>query len=348
MGAGRSKLDIDIIPGIVNLQSNVLEIPRFHLFSHNPGHAIAAKTDEAQIKAGYFVDSTHPQLQDPPVESNGFSGVSDNQIYYERTIGAGQKAQMLVDFHGESSFEIYVNKTYHLASNITIDKFYSVGWYLRDLIQYCLLQNGYTLLHSACFEYNDQGILIIALSDVGKSTTTMNFIQKGAKYVAEDLSVTDGEYIYTCPYTFGPGDISRYKNTLAANVYNKAHRAFPLLGHVISAPGTVFDLVESEDILQKTKADQVFVLTKGRKQQRDVTSEQAARMALSQNRAELLYHASPMLSISEFIDINIDVFSAVEKEEEIISDLFQRTCNIIQLSGTPEYFEEIIESKSGQ
>ncbi|OYT25507.1 MAG: hypothetical protein B6U95_09130, partial [Thermofilum sp. ex4484_82] len=65
-------------------------------------------------------------------------------------------------------------------------------------------QKNYTLIHAGCLCWNNEGFILPAWSNTGKSSTVLSLLKKHSylKFVSEDFSMTDGRYIYN--YTIFP------------------------------------------------------------------------------------------------------------------------------------------------
>lgn len=70
-----------------------------------------------------------------------------------------------------------------------------------------LLINGYKLQYSACVSIDSRGVLLPAFSDIGKTTTVLSLVRKGAaQYVSDDATIIDPMgYALCLPTAVRPG-----------------------------------------------------------------------------------------------------------------------------------------------
>lgn len=62
-----------------------------------------------------------------------------------------------------------------------------LGWCIAFLFQ----QRGVTAIHCSALEMHDQAVLISGGSGAGKSTLTLSLLQKGYRYLADDIAMID-------------------------------------------------------------------------------------------------------------------------------------------------------------
>ena len=69
---------------------------------------------------------------------------------------------------------------------------------------YALFQRGLTILHGSSISHNNKGIIFSGISGSGKSTVISGLINKGFKYISDDLVCLDSK-----------NNLHSYTNTLA-------------------------------------------------------------------------------------------------------------------------------------
>jgi len=62
---------------------------------------------------------------------------------------------------------------------------YLIGWAFAFLFT----QRGDTVIHCSALNINDHGVIVSGVSGAGKSTTALSLINKGARYLADDIAV---------------------------------------------------------------------------------------------------------------------------------------------------------------
>lgn len=332
-----SKYEIEVIPKLVGLKTNVKLIPHFPLVATIPE---TSSDINARINAEYLVKKI-PNFSKGKVKAKSYQKIEDNTIYFECPVGFGLVAKLLLK-NEKNRFQIIVNSLYHKIGRASIDKLYSPGWHLLDMIQYKLLEKDYTLLHSASFFYGDTGILLIGLSNTGKTSTTLSFVEQGGKFVAEDMSVTNGRKIFSCPYTLSYINIDLKKlniiKRISNSIYRKMCSVFPVLDHFLKGPiKSIYDVVDSEKVCLEGKVDYIFILSRGRKFIQAIEPDKACSYILASNRMEFPYHNDPLLLAAQFLDSGINVFEAMEKEVDLINSLVNNA-ELYYLSGDLDYF----------
>lgn len=80
---------------------------------------------------------------------------------------------------------------------------------------YALFQKGFTVLHGSSISFNNKGIIFSGLSGSGKSTMIANMINKGFKYISDDLVCLDSKH-----------NLHSFTNTLAVQSAAKVAKEY--------------------------------------------------------------------------------------------------------------------------
>lgn len=64
---------------------------------------------------------------------------------------------------------------------------YLIGW----AFAYLFTQRGYSCIHSTALDIHGQGIIISGVSGSGKSTTARSIMQRGYRYLTDDMTIID-------------------------------------------------------------------------------------------------------------------------------------------------------------
>ncbi len=344
----RKIYEIDIIPYLVRLKTNVKKIPNFSLLSYKITEnriGMDMIKNKSKIEIEYIVNDKFVYQNDTLKLNNGdklFKRIGNNKVYFQRSIGLGLSAKLLLEINNKYA-KIIVNNIYHRLNRMSINHLYSPGWHLLDVIDIKLLNIGYCLLHSAAFVYKNKGILLVGLPNTGKTSTAYFFVSKCmAKYIAEDISVTNGKEVFTCPYTFSFVKPSVRSKKL--KIYEKMVDFFPLLDHFRTPPlNSSLDIFGKDSLCLKEKIEYVFILNKGQRFVHPLDADIAKSKILLSNRAEFTYSNNPLLLSSQLLGLKVDVFKAIEKEAQIIESLV-RNSHVYYLSGDTDYFIESIRS----
>lgn len=88
-------------------------------------------------------------------------------------------------------------------SKVEFTGFYERLRGIREVIEYIislkLVQKGYAFIHSACLAYRGAGVLLVALSDVGKSSCALRLAQEGLSFLSDDKTILGAEHAYSYP-----------------------------------------------------------------------------------------------------------------------------------------------------
>jgi hypothetical protein len=328
-----------VVSKLVNLESNVNKIYRCPLIAVNISKNDISYSNDHNINVEYYVR----KIDSPPRAyiDKHYKKIGDNKFYFERPIGAGLIAKMILTVD-QNSATIEVNRTYHEVGRVTVDQFYSPGWHIMDIINYLLLQKNHCLIHSAAFEYNGKGILLLGLPNTGKTSTTLNFVlNRNANFISEDIAVTDGNEIFACPYALSPIHPKYTENKLKYKINQKANDLFPLFGHLYQGPlNSITDVVGSNQLENSSEIDFVFVLHNGQKKVEDVTQNKAESLLLSSNRAEFTYSSNQLLWAAEYLGV-LNISDIIDNERRIMKRLSE-TSDIYRIGGEVDFFEESI------
>ena len=85
--------------------------------------------------------------------------------------------------------------------DILLGNFLDKGYLINNvIIPLKLLQKGYVVIHSACVSYENQGILIVAPPDTGKTYTALTLVNKsGFEFLSDDLTIVKENVAYCYP-----------------------------------------------------------------------------------------------------------------------------------------------------
>ncbi|MFQ6020248.1 MAG: hypothetical protein ACE5KW_05785, partial [Dehalococcoidia bacterium] len=97
--------------------------------------------------------------------------------------------------------QLGVNRAYHRLVRLRLGNVQPVGKHLTDVVAVKLLEHGYALAHAAALAFRGQGILLVAPPKTGKSLASLQALDRGFSFLAEDVAITDGERVYGLPLT---------------------------------------------------------------------------------------------------------------------------------------------------
>ncbi len=328
-----------IVPGIASLKTNVRRIPYFHVLSGVPRDGGLFESVDSGLEIEFVVKS----IRSPLKKSNGkvYTAAGNNTLYFEYPIGFGIVPRMIIEFGGDG-LKAVVNRAYYRLGHVNINQLYSPGWHLIDSLHVKLLDIGFSLLHGAAFVYRGKTVFLIALSDTGKTRTTLTFISRyGADYIGEDILATDGDSLFACPFAVSHLHADLLKLDASWGIYEKLYARLPGLDILGRKPiRSILDVLGRERVCLKSPVDYIFVIRKGEKAVSHLNPNAAGSMILASNRAEFRYSTNPMLISAHMMGL-VDIFGAMEKEKSIIDRLINKS-RLYSLSGDTDFFVEAI------
>jgi hypothetical protein len=60
---------------------------------------------------------------------------------------------------------------------------------VEPLLRFLFISRGFILLHSACLDKNDSGLLLSAPPDTGKTTTVLKCVKNGFSFLSDDMTI---------------------------------------------------------------------------------------------------------------------------------------------------------------
>src|SRR5699024_5563543 len=192
----------EAVEGILGIKTNIKN------FSWSYG-TVMPSTNKSQFENCHIrIEVYNEEIPIPTnIEDMGkyhyFRGLPNkNEVLYYRTFLMNQKLKLKLLDANTNNPKLFVNDTYYKNIRHRFMNLHSVGYLLTDLASYLLLREGYAPIHSSAFNLNGETTVVFAPPNTGKTLTSMMAcMEHGAKYIGEDLAVTDGERIYSVPWT---------------------------------------------------------------------------------------------------------------------------------------------------
>jgi len=325
----------EVSPELVKLETNVSYIPYFGFCER----LVDARGSNYPIKLRYIVKRVNVKREESCERFENYYKISNEEIYYEEKLGLGITLKMLINY---KKLNMLVQPLYHKLIKFNIHCVSPPGAHLKDFLCLSLLERGFATLHSSAFSYEDNGVIIVAPSNTGKTWSVFHAVKNfGCKFLSEDISIINGKYVFGCPWTSTFIDSVNLKgyNRILQILSEKLPVSRPFLRRYIRTE----EVIGRERIASKAKIRLVFILKRGKKEVKNLNTEEALIKILTLNRYEFPYCSGLVNALQFFGFINID--DLLSKEEEIIRKTLE-TSNIYLLSGTPEFFVKKIESIS--
>ena len=171
----------NIIPNLVSFDTKLRKINGFY-FSDNFNFY-----PEIEAKSAFhykiFIDDniTIPKQYD---FRSGYFFKFENKWYYERKIGIFTLKFCFDPQNKTFSF----NKLYSLIP-IEVGHIFPVGKHIADFINLDLFLEGYIVIRGCAFNYKGNNFCVLGPGMNGKTTLVKDVLEKGGKYIAEDIMI---------------------------------------------------------------------------------------------------------------------------------------------------------------
>ncbi len=215
-------------------------------------------------------------------------------VIYDKKIGP-VRLRFSVSVQG-NRLHVAVGRSYLRFVKIKFMYIHPIAYVLFDVVSMLLLHQDLTTLYcSAALLPNGSSVICVGPPNTGKSLTVLQLQNKfGARIIAEDMAVTNGESVYGAPHT---------------DLYRNYHD-----GSLRTA------VKEPEGDFFVRKIDAVFLLQKGTTDQ-DLQTDDFLRRILLINRYSLGYYYSPCVRVLDYYNSGFDTESAQRTERQILSRL---------------------------
>ena len=107
------------------------------------------------------------------------SASSDKILYTEHLGSAG--AQFSIGFG--QRIEVTINKLISKSKHVLYVNL------VEPLLRFLFISRGFILLHSACLDKNESGLLLSAPPDTGKTTTVLKCVKNGFSFLSDDMTI---------------------------------------------------------------------------------------------------------------------------------------------------------------
>lgn len=274
-----------------------------------------------------------------------FWGDKNNKvIYYEHPILFGIKAKMILDMSTDI-YSLTVNTAYYKLAKYRFENVWPPGQHLTNLITTKLLQNNILTLHCASFsnKKTHDGYLVFGASNTGKSHTTFAALERGYEYHSEDLTIIDGNYIYTTPLISAQSSMLPDKNiSLKYNLFVNKLTGINIMLPRISTLFCFRQFFSEHDVTLKSKPRKIFILEKGTESVYKLSSAEALKKILILNKLELSYQRDHLLLTYSYFNKDLDLEQLLQDRKKIMHQIIDKTECFVVKSPTPDRYIERI------
>lgn len=339
MSSSRVSYSAIPVPDLLSIRANVSSIPSFplvhKLFREKPE---TRGISQPKITIDYRVEKFDNRFKSPG--GKFFWRLNNNTIYYELPIGVFGRIRLKLIWD-DANPTLILSPAFHRMARINVGTVHAVGKYLRDVANVVLLRNGYALLHAAGFVHREKTILLIGLSNTGKTTSIIDVVRNhGALYYGDDLVVTDGIKVYACPATRTNVNAS-HAPSKRYRVYQSLRRSIPFVENLFRAPSlSISDFLGSEKIASARTITDIFILKRDDSPSvQQIGADTGARLLFASNQAEFTHNTNQVLWAAEYLSAGISMGEAMKSESSILERL-ARNAKIHSLKGDAAHFRE--------
>jgi len=331
----------NVIPDILTLSTEIKKIRNFSF-----GESLREETGQSLINLNFIVNNSIKKEPNLNQRYHFFWGKHDcPSIYYERRIIGGIFAKML--FEDSREFPtITINKSYLRWIRVRTNNIFPPGIHLTDIITVKLMEGGFIPLHCAAVSFDNKGILIFAPPNTGKTLTSMLLIQNGFKFMSEDITVSDGNKIYGCPFTSTFRYYEEFNSKFARWLSLTATKV-PFLAPFIEPKARVIgDYVDREKIKAEAPISSIVILERGDPKVENLNENETFRRILNINRYEFNYYRNPMLRVYSYFNKKLNLNSFMLKEEEIMKKIIRNKGLYLIRENNPDNYAKYFKNLS--
>ncbi len=289
------------------------------------------------------------------VESNSttekyhyFSGHSnEDALDYVRPFLPGATLKMRIEGLLSDQPSVCVNSAYYRFVTHRFMNLHSAGYVLSDLSTLLLLHRGIAPLHCSCFRVGDATVLIAAPPNTGKTLTAMMAcMEHDAEFIAEDLAFTDGENVFSVPWTSTFRYYNKIDRSWRSRFANSLKDTFAPLALLPSgAPRPVTKFINHERLVSRSPVTHLVVLQRGEESVSTLQTDEAYRLVRNLNRYEFNYNRVPAAVAYEYFNPALDLAGACSAEDRILQQLVDRVENrlIVRSPDATRYAGLLIE-----
>lgn len=249
---------------------------------------------------------------------------TEKTIFYRRTLFKNINIGYNIRILGNTVVAEIGNRYWKYVKNRVMN-LHGIYYLLSDLANLILLKNGYLTFYSSSVHYEpkSRGLVFFAASGAGKTLTATNLCKKpGYKLVSEDVTITDGKRLFSCPWT---------------NSYRGK-------GGGMDSAGSLKRIQKSNeyDFCEVCKVTDLLVLTIG-KEKIDLSKEELLRQICVFNGYLFNYFSSPIVKVLELFDKDYcKPWQSIS--EKIISDMLSGSEGVLIYTASPTDFCTIVHN----
>lgn len=253
-----------------------------------------------------------------------FSGnPGEKTIYYERNYFFGSRLRYSISID-DCDINVVVGKTYFKHVKHRVMNLHSLSYILTDLVAGLLTLKGFVTLHCSAvnFPENNRSAILFAPPNTGKTLSSMMLCKKyNCNFIAEDFAITDGENVYSVPWTSTFRLYDEVNESRVEKFINKLSSILPIIElFKLTKNQSIDSYIGKERILMKSKASDIVILERGEGNVSRDKSD-AFRKLLVLNRYEFNYIKSPFMVVLNYFNPEFSQEKMYECEKKIVKSL---------------------------
>lgn len=265
------------------------------------------------------------------------------KIYYERSFIFNSKLRYVIEIIDNTTINVVVNKNYFKYIKYRFMNLYSIDYILTDIVSGILLINGYATLHCSSVEIGDRTMIIFGPPGIGKTFTAINLCNnKNAKFISEDISITDGINIYSVPWTSSFRFYKQDKETLGNSIVNLLEKIIPFFELIsIGNKESIDSYLDSGAYISLAKITDILLLARGEKSIIK-SNEGMLESIINLNKYEFNYHKSPVMLVFNYFNKSISLDGMYKIEYELINQIVKNANSYKIFANNALDYSEII------
>lgn len=276
---------------------------------------------------------------------NHFYAMRNGQkIYYERNYLLNAKHRYSIEIVG-NEVNVVIDSHYFKYVRYRFMNVHSLGYIMTDLISGLLLMNGYATLHCSSVSIGDKAMVIFAPPSTGKTLTALRLCEyPDAKYIAEDIAITDGSVIYSVPWTSTFRCYNHCKETKSDKFVDTLRKKIPFFQLVPQKNRKSIKAYLNEDFLvDSAEITDTILLGKG-DQDVKISDRGFLENILNLSKYELNYYRSPSMLVMNYFNPDFSMDKMYEEEKLILGKLIKNNPNYrVNAQNALDYSKLIIE-----
>ena len=335
--------------GVLGVKTNIKS------FGWSYGHNVPEGTKEQyercvvrmQVELKEFNDDAEHEAMGKYHYFSGTPGA--DKIYYTRNYAGKGRMRIRAEGFLTDEPKITVNRAYYKLIIHRMMNLHSIPYIMTDLATLLLLKKGYAPIHCSAFKKNESTLTVFAPSNTGKTLSCMTAcMDYGAEFIAEDLAITDGEKIYSVPWTNTFRNHSANDDTERARHSNVIKALVSISGYLNkkdAKQGALTEYVTDTSLSNKNTVTHIAILERGDNLVRETTEVESLQKIMNLNRYVFNYLRSPLLTAYEFFNPELKIDQALANEREILTQLIRGSDKVfsVKKNNATHYAKELLE-----